>query len=192
MQTGVLVLVVGPSGSGKDTLLDAARQVLHDDPRYRFARRVITRPADAGGEAHESVTPEAFAARRLTLSWEAHGLRYGISNDIAADIASGRVVIANVSRAVVADAAARFPVRVVEVTASPDILAARLAARGREDAAGRTQRLARRVDLPDGVAIESVLNDGTPADGAARFLAALSRAAESVSPAGTAHPAQAG
>lgn len=192
MQAGLLVLIVGPSGAGKDTLIDAARDVLAGDPRFHFARRVITRPMDAGGEAHEAVTPEAFAARRFALAWTAHGLRYGIPDGIADDIAAGRVVVANVSRGVVAEAAVRFPVRVIEVTAPEDVLAARLAARGREDAAARTARLARVAVLPADALIEMVMNDTTPAEGAARFLAALSRAASGVRPAGTAGPAPVG
>ena len=184
--SGILVLVVGPSGAGKDTLLDAAKEAFGDDRRFRFVRRVITRPAEAGGEAHEAVTAEAFAARRFALAWEAHGLRYGIPDDIEADIAAGRIVIANVSRGVIADAAARFPVQVIEITAPPEILSARLASRGREDGAGRAARLARRMELAEGVAVQTVQNDTTPAEGAARFVAALSRAAEAAWPAGTA------
>ena len=46
----MLVLVVGPSGAGKDTLLAAAREALAGDPRIRFVRRAITRPAEAGHE----------------------------------------------------------------------------------------------------------------------------------------------
>jgi phosphonate metabolism protein PhnN/1,5-bisphosphokinase (PRPP-forming) len=173
----MLVLVVGPSGAGKDTLLDAARRKLAGDTRFRFVRRVITRPAEAGGEEHDPVTEAEFTARPFALQWQAHGLRYGIPADIAGDLAAGTVVIANVSRAVIAEAATRFPVRVIEITAPPHILAQRLAARGRETAADIAGRLARTVALPATIAVETVMNDSTPDIGADRFLAALSRAA---------------
>jgi phosphonate metabolism protein PhnN/1,5-bisphosphokinase (PRPP-forming) len=175
----MLVLVVGPSGAGKDTLLDAARLVLGADMRFRFVRRVITRPAEAGGEAHEAVTPAAFAARRFALCWHAHGIDYGIPEDIEADLRDGRVVVASVSRSVVAEAASRYDVRVIVVTAPANVLATRLIARGREDAADIASRLAREVALPAGVAIETVVNDTSLKEGAARFLSALNRAAES-------------
>ena len=128
---GRLVLVVGPSGAGKDTLLEAARAAFRDDARIRFARRVITRVADPDGEDHEPVTETEFDARAFALSWSAHGLRYGIP---AEAVRNEAVLVANVSRGVIAEAARRFPVRVIEVTARPEILAARLAARGREGA----------------------------------------------------------
>jgi len=173
----MLVLVVGPSGAGKDTLLDAARQTLADDPRFRFVRRVITRPADAGGEVHEPATEAEFARRSFALAWQAHGLRYGIPADITTDIAAKRIVVANVSRGIIAEAAKSFPVRVIEITAPPDILAARLATRGRETAADVAARLARNVPLPDGIVRETIMNDTTVEAGVARFLAALNRAA---------------
>lgn len=179
---GVLVLVVGPSGAGKDTLLDAARRALADDTRFHFVRRVITRPAEAGGEAHEAVTPEEFAGRRFALSWEAHGLRYGIPEEIADDLARGCIVVANVSRGVIEAAVRGFSVRVIEIAAPASVLEARLAARGREGAEQRAARLARQVTLPEGVTVATVVNDATPEDGAARFLAALSLAAEAAAP----------
>lgn len=169
----MLVLVVGPSGAGKDTLLDAARRALAGDTRVRFVRRVITRPADAGGEDHESVTDAEFLARDFALHWQAHGLRYGIPTDIADDLANGRIVVANVSRAIIADAARRFPARAIEVTAPPSILAARLAARGREAAADTATRLARNMAIPHDVPLSIVVNDGTIDQGAERFVAAL-------------------
>lgn len=176
----MLVLVVGPSGAGKDTLLDAARAALAGDPRFSFVRRVITRPAEAGGEAHEAVTEAEFAARDFALAWDAHGLRYGIPAGIATDLAAGRMVIANVSRSIIAEARRRFPVRVIEVTAPPEVLAARLVTRGRETAADIAARLARSVAVPDGIALETVMNDADLETGVTRFLAALTRAAESV------------
>jgi len=173
----MLVLVVGPSGAGKDTLLEAARQALAGDPRIRFARRVITRAADAGGEAHESVTDEEFAARDFALRWHAHGLSYGIPADA---LEHEVVLVANVSRTVVADAARRFTVRVIEVTSAPDVLAARLASRRRESEADIVARLARNVALPANVRVETVVNDASLEEGVARFLGALNRATSDV------------
>ena len=138
---------------------------------------MITRPADAGGEDHETVTEAAFARRTFALQWQAHGLRYGIPAEAIAD---GCVTVANVSRTVIAEAAQRFDVRVIEVTAPPDVLAARLGSRGREGVADVASRLARDVALPRGVKVERVVNDGTPEEGAARFIAALNRAASGV------------
>jgi len=178
----MLVLIVGSSGAGKDTLLDAARDALAGDPRVVFARRCITRPADAGGEAHEAMDEAAFGTRRaaggFALWWRAHGLSYGIPATVEADLAAGRVVIASVSRAVIAEAARRYPVRVVEITAPPAVLASRLAKRRREDADGITERLARHVALPDGVEVARVMNDGSVEQGTARLLDAISRANE--------------
>lgn len=165
----MLVLVVGPSGAGKDTLMAGARAALVGDTRIRFVRRAITRPAEAGGEDHDPVAPDAFARARAAgayaLAWEAHGLGYGIPADIAADLDAGRVVVANVSRTVIAEAAARMPVTVLEITAAPEVLAQRLATRGRETVADITARLARQVPIPAGVAVHRIENTGTAEQG---------------------------
>lgn len=173
----MLILVVGPSGAGKDTLMDAARAGLADEGRVRFVRREITRPAGAGGEDHLAVDEAEFTARAAAggyaLWWRAHGLGYGIPADIAEDLRAGRVVVANVSRAVLQDAAARFATRVLEITAPPEVLAARLAARGRESAADIAGRIARAVPLPAGLDVVRVVNDDTPEAGARAVLAVL-------------------
>ena len=174
----MLILVVGPSGAGKDTLLNAARARLAGDPAYRFVRRVITRPPDPDGENHEPVTQEAFAARRFALQWAAHGLSYGIPLDIEDDLALGVSVIANTSRAVIADAVARYDARVILITAPAAVLATRLAQRARETHADIAARLARDVTLPTCIDSETILNDTTPDEGADRFLAALRRMRE--------------
>ncbi len=182
----MLVLIVGPSGAGKDTLLTAARDQLGEDHRFRFVRRVITRPPGMVGEEYDSLTPQEFELQResggFALSWRAHGFHYGIPADISLDLAQGRVVVANVSRALVAEAAQRFPVHVVEIRAPADLIARRLAARGREDAVDVARRLARQIELPLPVEREIVMNDGTIAEGARRLVAVLSRVAGSASP----------
>jgi phosphonate metabolism protein PhnN/1,5-bisphosphokinase (PRPP-forming) len=190
----VLVGVVGPSGAGKDTLMAGARAALSGDARFRFVRRCITRPVEAGGEDHDAMEVAAFEARRdaggFALCWEAHGLLYGIPRDIAADIADARVVVANLSRGVLAAAAARFPLRVLNITAPIAVLAARLGARGRESAADIAARLAREAPLPAGLDVETIGNDADVASGVVRVLAALSRAAADARRSGTARPAR--
>ncbi|WP_426955006.1 phosphonate metabolism protein/1,5-bisphosphokinase (PRPP-forming) PhnN [Muricoccus radiodurans] len=181
--TGRLVAVVGPSGVGKDTLMDAARAALEGDGRFVFIRRAITRPAEAGGEDHLPLSREAFEARRdaggFALWWEAHGLLYGLPREaVEAAIAADRVAVANLSRHALAEAAARYPLRVLSITAPVALRAARLAARGRESAEDVAQRLAREAPLPPGLDIETVVNDGSVEEGAARVLAALRRAAQ--------------
>lgn len=177
MGQGTLFLVVGPSGAGKDTLIDAARAAR---PDLVVPRRVVTRAADAGGEEFEAVSDAGFAARAaagaFALHWEAHGLRYGIPATIGADLGAGRDVLANVSRSVIPDARARFPrLRIVNVTAAPETLARRLAARGRETEAEIAGRLARAAYLvPEGPDVVVVSNDGPLAESVASFLAALS------------------
>jgi len=177
----MLILIVGPSGAGKDTLMNGARAALADDPRFRFVRRVITRPGDMGEEAHESVAEQAFELRReagdFALTWRAHGLHYGVPADISMDLARGRVVIVNVSRAVVGEAASRFPTSIIEVTAPVNDLARRLAARGRDDAVDVARRLSRATELPLPVDRQTVMNDGTIEAGVRKLLAAISRAA---------------
>jgi phosphonate metabolism protein PhnN/1,5-bisphosphokinase (PRPP-forming) len=178
----MLVAVVGPSGAGKDTLMGLARARLAGDARFVFAQRAITRPAEAGGEDHRALDAPGFAVERdaggFALWWEAHGLSYGIPRAIEDDMAGGRVVVANLSRGVLPDAATRYQLRVLVITAPIATLAARLAARGREDAADIAARLAREAALPLGLDVETVMNDATPEEGATRVVAALSRAAE--------------
>jgi ribose 1,5-bisphosphokinase len=177
----MLVLVVGPSGAGKDTLLTAAKAELVDDPRFRFVRRAVTR-VPHGATDEEPLDEAEFHVRRereaYALWWQAHGFFYGVPADIAGDLGAGRVVVASVSRAVLAAAAARFPVRVVEITAPRDVLARRLVARGREDAAQVAGRLSRTVALPAGLVVTVIVNDGTIAEGTRALLVRLREIAD--------------
>ena len=173
----MLVLVVGPSGAGKDTLINAGKVALRDEPAFVFPRRVVTREAVAALEDHDSVSAEQFDLQErhgaYALSWEAHGLRYGLPASIAGDITAGRVVVMNGSRRMIPVAMEKFPgSRVVLIEAAPEVRAARLSGRGRESAGEIEARLRREVDvpMPDAVRID---NSGPLDDGVARFVAAL-------------------
>lgn len=176
MIEGALIAVVGPSGAGKDTLMSAAAQAR---PDIVLIRRVITRRAEAGGEDFEGVTAAEFARRdaagSFVLTWEAHGLRYGIPATVREDLGAGRSVLFNGSRSVLPEALALFPgLRVILVTAAPEILARRLAARGREapeDVAARLSRAG--FAMPPGLPVTEVRNDGHLSEATAAFLAAL-------------------
>ena len=170
--TGLLVLVVGPSGSGKDTLMTGAERALAADTRFHFVRRVVTRPATE--EDHEVVDAEGFAARRdaggFALHWEAHGLAYGIPADSLEHLSLGRAVVANVSRGALAEAAARFPTLVIEITVSDWVRAIRLRKRGREASTQVIARLVRDVPIPQGLPVFTIVNDGTIAQGIKTFV----------------------
>jgi len=166
LATGRLVLVVGPSGVGVDTLIDAARREFGADPNFHFVRRTITRPAGAVGEEHDPIAIEVFRERRenagFALAWEAHGLGYGIPLSIEDHLRQGRTVVVNASRTVIEEARGRYPnLTVASVTASPAILAQRLAGRNRETAEEIERRLERAgLGFPDGGDIVTIDNDG--------------------------------
>ncbi|MDQ0348266.1 phosphonate metabolism protein/1,5-bisphosphokinase (PRPP-forming) PhnN [Ancylobacter vacuolatus] len=176
---GLLVLVVGPSGAGKDTLLAYARDRLVGRADISFARRRITRPTDAT-EDHVSVDAAAFAQGlaqgRFPLHWQANGLSYALGEEVAQDISAGRIVVANGSRAAVGEARARFArVKLVHVTAPTEILAARIAARGRESAEDVLARLKREppLDAPPDLTVLNVGAVETAGEALAGFLRGL-------------------
>ncbi|ATG34521.1 phosphonate metabolism protein/1,5-bisphosphokinase (PRPP-forming) PhnN [Phaeobacter piscinae] len=140
-----VIAVVGPSGVGKDSLMEA---LLERIPGLVRQRRIITRAPELGGEDYDAVTEDRFAALCVApgfaLHWEAHGLRYAIPRDIdeLRNRASG--VLVNLSRKVLLEAEAAFGTLVIlSVTATPEVLAERLMTRGREDRAEIERRLAR-------------------------------------------------
>jgi ribose 1,5-bisphosphokinase len=150
IRNGAFVAVVGPSGAGKDTLIAHAKAALADEPQVEFVRRVITRVSDGETEDHDTLTDGEFVEAQtegaFALAWEAHGLRYGLPVMIDVAIENGHVAVANVSRGALPALRQRYAnVAVVEITADPEILAARLAGRGRESRGEVLARLARTV-----------------------------------------------
>ena len=162
---GRLVLVVGPSGAGKDTLIGLARAACADDRNIVFPRRVITREASAS-EDNEEVSAgtfqETLARGEYAMHWEAHGHGYALPRVIDDEIRAGHTVVANVSRTVVAAMRRAYAsVLVVSITAPPNVLAERLAMRGRGSDGRIEHRLHRTVDEAAAAPDVTVVNTGS-------------------------------
>jgi ribose 1,5-bisphosphokinase len=182
VKNGVFVAVVGPSGAGKDTLIGYARDSFADSETVEFVRRFITRPSDAASEDHETLADadfdEAEKAGAFAVSWSAHGLRYGLPAAVDRSIADGHVAVANISRGAIPLIRARYAnVIIAEITASAEILAQRLSARGRESRGEVLARLARSAELGSSVPGAFIIdNSGNREEAGERFVALLRRA----------------
>ena len=146
--SGVVLYVIGASGSGKDSLMNYARKSLAQDSNVVFAHRYITRPHDAGGENHVALSEAEFEARLerrlIPLHWRSHGMRYGIGCELNLWLAKGLTVILNGSRAYLSEASRNYPeLMPILIEVSPDELRSRLNARGRESESEIESRLLR-------------------------------------------------
>ncbi|MEM8980641.1 MAG: phosphonate metabolism protein/1,5-bisphosphokinase (PRPP-forming) PhnN [Pseudomonadota bacterium] len=161
--SGRLIAVVGPSGVGKDSVMIGLRDAL---PHLHLVKRVITRAPGLGGEDYEAVSEAEFLdlmkRDAFAVHWQAHGLRYGIPQSVQGQLDAGTDCLANVSRGALERAHAAFANLVVlNITATPKTLAARLTARGRETHSEIERRLAQaQKPLPDGLTVIEVSNDG--------------------------------
>jgi len=170
---------MGPSGAGKDSVLNRAREMLTADLPVAFAHRYITRPADAGGENHVALSPAEFARRRacglFALHWQAHGNDYGIGGEIEAWRQAGLIVVMSGSREhFLTSGECAADIVPVLITAPKERLHARLAQRGREDAGAVMARLRRGtaydLDVPG---LTVIVNDGALDDAARAFVRLL-------------------
>ena len=181
---GPVIAVVGPSGVGKDSVMEA---LAASDPGLCLMRRVVTRAAEAGGEDYEAVSEQEFARRveaeHFALHWGAHGLHYGIPRTIEDLRADGQGVLVNLSRSVLLEAQQRFDNFIVlSLTARPEVLAERLSRRGREDRAEVARRLARATHpLPSGLRhLHEIDNSGALAAAVSAAKAAIYAVGEPV------------
>ncbi len=186
---GTIVLVVGPSGSGKDSILSGAERALTGKENFYFPRRDITRPASMGHEPYQSLSLEAFEDRKgrgaYSLSWPAHGLWYGIPASIEQHLDEGRHVVVNVSRGVIPEVRQRLqPARIVSIEVPRDVLRARLQGRNRESEAEIESRLDRaaafQIGGPDVVRLHNDSSLEVAIEKFLDYLRCLTPAAESV------------
>jgi len=176
---GRFVLIVGPSGTGKDTLIAGARTACADAANVAFPRRVVTR-AISNAEDHDSLDVADFDRAvkngKFALWWEAHGHKYGIPSSVDVAIRAGSVVVTNVSRAIVSAVRQRYAhVETVLVTAPPDVLTSRLARRLRQTDGSFTERVKRNDLFVDFHADHVIETTGTPDIALRRLLEVIHR-----------------
>lgn len=130
-----LVYVIGPSGAGKDSVLQGLCERWSLSIPVHWARRTITRAVTNGGEQHESVLPAEFdlllQAGAFGMHWQGNGLRYGVRRSELAPLELGHCVLVTGSRAYVPSLQSAWPgCSLVHISAPPDVLRQRLGTRG--------------------------------------------------------------
>ena len=181
---GRLIYLMGPSGSGKDSLIEAARLPLQS-VGCEVVRRVITRSAESVGEDAMGVTREEFCGMRsqgeFALYWNANGLDYGIPIAIDSAMAGGRDVLVNGSRGHLQQALQRYPTLLpILLVVDDEVLRERLMRRGRENAEDIEARLRRNAlfdsqDRAEGLPIHRLSNSGDLSATVARLMHLIKR-----------------
>jgi len=136
-----IILIVGPSGVGKDTLLRYAKEKL--STKYNFVERYITRKPDSN-ESNFYIDEYAFEILKhnsyFISSWNAHENSYGIAKKF---ILNG-VNIVSISRSKIKDFEKNYDsVYTINISISKESLKERLLLRGRENIDEIEKRLSR-------------------------------------------------
>lgn len=175
---GRLFFVVGPSGVGKDALLQWVQKQLPEDTNLIFCRRSVTRPAHAS-EEHQVMTSAQFSQAEqedaFSMTWQANGTRYGITRGIEAELKAGKDVVVNGSREYVPQLRRLFPrAKVIWIVANPDLIRTRIENRQRESGLALENRLLRSTafDAREDDNITYIDNSG-PIDIAGGLLATI-------------------
>ncbi len=167
---GTVFVIVGPSGSGKDTLINWLRENLKHKTDILFVRRIVTRPADNDHEDHDTMEPGQFqqakASGAFAVTWQAHDLHYAIPNSVKDHVDQGGQAILNGARRALHHLEAAFSdVQIIHLDVDPDILAERLANRGRGSDTDLSARLAQqKLDFQTRAPIIHVANNGPAAE----------------------------
>lgn len=175
---GRLIVIVGPSGSGKDTLIGWLRQRLGDRPDILFVRRTVTRLADAESEDHDTMSPAEFRQAeqdgRFAVTWGAHGMDYALPLSALDHVRRGRIAIANGSRKAVGDIERAFgDILLIRLAVDPGVLRERLRGRGRETRAEIDQRIERSATIGDSGCGGHVVDNSGPIEDAGQTVLQL-------------------
>jgi len=148
---GKLVLVVGNSGSGKDSIISGVvKRFPSNLKEIHLTQRYITRPSSET-EDNIGITPEIFKEmahqKRFALEWHIYDLDYGVPIDIDDWLKKGHPVIVNVSRTIVKKARSIYRnILVVFIKVPFEITLQRVKERGRESGKLLQERIQRAKD----------------------------------------------
>lgn len=180
--SGKLYFVVGPSGSGKDSLISYAKTYIDRSDGVVFARRFITRPPDGRSEQHIPLNKSQFLRRAergdFLMCWQAHGLCYAVDKSVLTELRAGFDVVVHGSRAYLGEAQKIVPSLVpVVISADEDVLKARLLARGSEDRNAVAERIerARKYNCTEVEGALYLKNDGKLCDVGRQFCQMIAR-----------------
>ncbi len=148
---GILVLVVGNSGSGKDSIISGVvKRFPSDLKEIHLTQRYITRPASET-EDNIAITPEIFKEmslqKKFAFEWHIYDLDYGVPIDIDDWLKKGHPVLVNVSRTIVKKARSIYrKILVVFIKVPFEITFQRIKERDRESGKQLQQRIQRAKD----------------------------------------------
>ena len=94
--SGQLILIVGPSGAGKDTLIGLAQNARAEDCRIIFPQPVVTRVASSF-ENNEAVTQTLFGQMLALSRWvcKPSTSLESVGGDLPAAVVNGFTVVKN-------------------------------------------------------------------------------------------------
>jgi phosphonate metabolism protein PhnN/1,5-bisphosphokinase (PRPP-forming) len=180
-----IILIVGPSGAGKDSLLSLCQKAFAGRDGILFIPRYVTRMPD-DNERNYYLDQSAFNTLKQSgfffIDWQAHGNCYGIGLDplLRKD---KQAVIISVSRTVIGTFEQFFDdVETIFISAPESVLSKRLARRARESGPARDSRLARKDLQVIAGRISSFNNDGPLEQTAPRFIELMEHILSSPSP----------
>ena len=145
---GTLILVVGNSGSGKDSIINGVSEKYPLDlKKVYIVKRYITRPPSKT-EDNYFISSEEFNEMgkkgKFALQWHIYGLDYGVPIEIEEWLKNGHTVIVNVSRTIINDTRKKYKnLKVVFIEIPLEITLQRLKSRERESEQGLKERIER-------------------------------------------------
>ena len=145
---GTLILVVGNSGSGKDSIINGVSEKYSLNlKKVYIVKRYITRPPSKT-EDNYFISSEEFNEMgkkgKFALQWHIYGLDYGVPIEIEEWLKNGHTVIVNVSRTIINDTRKKYKnLKVVFIEIPLEITLQRLKIRERESEQGLKERIER-------------------------------------------------